>query len=53
VPTEQSVRMQAALTAAGRMSELFLVPGAQHGFSAAEEAVARPVVDQFLASTLR
>jgi hypothetical protein len=32
---------------------LFLVPGAQHGFTAAEEALARPAVDAFLAAELR
>jgi dipeptidyl aminopeptidase/acylaminoacyl peptidase len=53
VPTDQSVLMKAALDAAGRTATLFLVPGAQHGFSAAEEAIARPVVDQFLATSLR
>ena len=50
-PTEQSVLMRDALTAAGRRVELFLVPG--HGFTAAEEAVARPVADAFLATELR
>ena len=53
VPTEQSVLMQAALDAAGRSAALFLVPGAQHGFTAAEEAVARPVVGEFLTTSLR
>jgi len=53
VPTEQSLLMQAARVAAGLPTELFLVPGAQHGFVAAEEALARPVVDQFLAARLR
>jgi len=53
VPTTQSEPMQAALRAAGRTSELVLVPGAQHGFTAAEEAVAQPVVDAFLAGVLR
>ena len=53
VPTDQSVLMKAALDAAGRSATLFLVPGAQHGFTAAEEAVVRPVVDQFLAASLR
>ena len=43
----------AALESAGRAVQLFLVPGAQHGFTAAEEAVARPVVDAFLAAQLR
>jgi len=53
VPTEQSVRMRDALAAAGRRVQLLLVPGAQHGFTAAEEAVARPVVDAFLAAEVR
>lgn len=53
VPTEQSVLMRDALAAAGRRVQLFLVPGAQHGFTAAEEAVARPVIDAFLAAELR
>ncbi len=53
VPTEQSTLVHQARMAAGRPTELFLVPGAQHGFSAAEEAVARPVVDRFLATELQ
>ena len=53
VPTDQSVLMKAALDAAGRSATLFLVPGSQHGFTASEEAVVRPVVDQFLAASLR
>lgn len=53
VPTTQSQAMHAALRSAGGSSELFLVPGAQHGFTAAEEALARPVVDAFLASRVR
>ncbi|MGD9902559.1 MAG: alpha/beta hydrolase family protein [Vicinamibacterales bacterium] len=53
VPTEQSVLMRDALAAAGRPVALLLVPGAQHGFTAAEEAVARPAVDTFLAAELR
>jgi dipeptidyl aminopeptidase/acylaminoacyl peptidase len=53
VPTEQSTLMQAALGAGGRRADLLLVPGAQHGFSAAEEAIARPAVDQFLAASLK
>ena len=52
VPVEQSVMMEAALSAAGRSVELLLIPGAQHGFSAAEESIAQPVVDQFLATRL-
>lgn len=53
VPTAQSQMMRAALEGAGRPVQLFLVPGAQHGFTAAEDAVARPVVDAFLAAQLR
>jgi acetyl esterase/lipase len=45
--------MRDALEAAGRRVQLFLVPGAAHGFTAPEEAVARPVVDAFLAAELR
>lgn len=52
VPTAQSQRMLDALAAAGRPATLTLIPGAQHGFTAAEEAQARPVVDRFLASLL-
>jgi len=53
VPTEQSTLVHQARAAAGRASELFLVPGAEHGFVAAQEALARPVVDRFLAVALR
>jgi dipeptidyl aminopeptidase/acylaminoacyl peptidase len=53
VPAEQSVLLDAARDAAGRSTELFLVPGAQHGFTSAEEALVQPVVDRFLARTLR
>jgi dipeptidyl aminopeptidase/acylaminoacyl peptidase len=53
VPTEQSHLMLAALLAAGRRARLELVSGAQHGFTAAEEALVRPVVDRFLADELR
>lgn len=53
VPTEQSVRLQDALTASGRRGRLLLVPGAQHGFTAAEESTVSPVVDGFLAAELR
>jgi dipeptidyl aminopeptidase/acylaminoacyl peptidase len=53
VPTAQSQMMQAALEAAGRPVQLFLVPGAQHGFTAAEDAAARTVADAFLAAQLR
>ncbi|HUU34293.1 MAG TPA: dienelactone hydrolase family protein [Vicinamibacterales bacterium] len=53
VPTEQSRLMAAALTAAGRAVDLLIVPGAQHGFTAAEESTVQPVVDRFLARELR
>ena len=53
VPTDQSILLHAALTQAGREADLFIVPGAQHGFTVAEEALARPVVDAFLAARLR
>lgn len=53
VPTEQSRLMFAALQSAGARAELLLVPGAEHGFTAADEAVARPIVDRFLATSLR
>ena len=48
VPFEQSTLMRSALEAAGRPVEMFVVPGAQHGFTAGEEAISRPVVDGFL-----
>jgi len=53
VPTEQSQLLHAARASRGLPSELLLVPGAEHGFTAAQEAFARPVVDQFLAERLR
>jgi dipeptidyl aminopeptidase/acylaminoacyl peptidase len=53
VPTEQSRLMADALHRAGRSPELLLIPGAQHGFTSDEEAVARPAVDRFLATWLR
>lgn len=53
VPTEQSVRLRDAMIAAGNAAHLLLVPGAQHGFTTAEEAVATPEVDLFLSSRLR
>jgi dipeptidyl aminopeptidase/acylaminoacyl peptidase len=53
VPTEQSRLMAAAMVGAGRRVHLELVPGAQHGFTAAEDALVRPVVDRFLADELR
>jgi dipeptidyl aminopeptidase/acylaminoacyl peptidase len=52
VPTEQSLLMRDALTAAGRTVALTLIAGAQHGFTPAEEAVAQPVVDEFLSQRL-
>jgi dipeptidyl aminopeptidase/acylaminoacyl peptidase len=51
VPTEQSTLFLDA--SRGRATELFLVPGAVHGFTPAEEALAKPVVDRFLSSHLR
>jgi len=53
VPTEQSRLLQQALVAAGRRVQLELIAGAQHGFTAAEDAVARPLVEHFLADVLR
>lgn len=53
VPTEQSLLMLESLRSAGRSPRLLLVPGAAHGFTADQEAVARPVVDDFLAAGLR
>jgi dipeptidyl aminopeptidase/acylaminoacyl peptidase len=53
VPTEQSLLMHDALAALGKQPTLLLVPGALHGFTAAQEAVARPVVDAFLARHLQ
>ncbi len=53
VPTEQSLLLHDTLAALGKQTSLLLVPGAQHGFNAAQEAVARPVVDEFLAAQLR
>jgi dipeptidyl aminopeptidase/acylaminoacyl peptidase len=53
VPTEQSRLMRSALETAGRPVELFLVPGAEHGFNANQEALSRPVVDRFLAEWLK
>jgi dipeptidyl aminopeptidase/acylaminoacyl peptidase len=53
VPTEQSLLLHDSLAALGKRTTLLLVPGAQHGFNAEQEAVARPVVDEFLATQLR
>jgi hypothetical protein len=47
------VLLHTALIAAGRRSNLLLVPGAQHGFSLAEQTMVRPSVDQFLDAVLR
>lgn len=53
VPTEQSQLLAAALLSGGRRAELVLVPGAQHGFTTAEDASVQPVVDAFLSAELR
>lgn len=53
VPTEQSLLLRSARVSIGLPTELLLVPGAQHGFTAPEEEVARPVVEAFLARHLR
>jgi len=53
VPTEQSLLLHDSLAALGKQTSLLLVPGAPHGFTAEQEAVARPVVDAFLAAQLR
>jgi dipeptidyl aminopeptidase/acylaminoacyl peptidase len=53
VPTEQSLLLHDSLAALGKRTSLLLIPGAQHGFTAEQEAVARPVVDEFLAAQLR
>ena len=53
VPTEQSRLLHEALIAAGRRAQLALIPGAQHGFTASEEGVARPIVEAFLDDVLR
>jgi dipeptidyl aminopeptidase/acylaminoacyl peptidase len=53
VPLEQSFLLRDALGAAGRPVQLVLVPGAQHGFSAVEDALVQPDVDRFLADVLR
>jgi dipeptidyl aminopeptidase/acylaminoacyl peptidase len=52
VTIDQSQLMAEALQAAGRQVELFVLPGAGHGFTDAEWTVAWPVVDAFLASRL-
>lgn len=52
VPTEQSRLMLQALVSAGRRARLELVAGAGHGFTPAEEALARPLVDWFLVLAL-
>lgn len=53
VRTAQSEMLHAAMQSPGRTSDLLLIPGAGHGFSAAEEGVARPAVDAFPARWLR
>src|SRR5262249_1000958 len=53
VPTEQSVLLYDAGIGRGLQTQLLLVPGAQHGFTAAEEDFARPAADAFLAAHLR
>ncbi len=54
VPTEQSELLSAAARSAASLpTELLIVPGAQHNFTAADEAVALPVLDAFLAARLR
>jgi dipeptidyl aminopeptidase/acylaminoacyl peptidase len=53
VPTEQSLLLYDTLASMALPASLFLVPGAEHGFSEAQEALARPVVDEFLARQLR
>jgi dipeptidyl aminopeptidase/acylaminoacyl peptidase len=53
VPLEQSQVMEAAMRAAGRSVELFVVPGGEHGFVGAAAEIAFPVVDGFLAARLR
>jgi dipeptidyl aminopeptidase/acylaminoacyl peptidase len=53
VPTEQSQLLHAARSAAGLDGTLLIVPGATHGFTAGEDAMAQPVVDAFLTTWLR
>jgi dipeptidyl aminopeptidase/acylaminoacyl peptidase len=53
VPTDQSRLMRSALDNAGRPVELFLVPGAEHGFTAQQDTLAQPVSDRFLAQHLK
>jgi len=53
VPTEQSLLLHDSLAALGKETSLLLVPGAEHGFTAEQEAVARPVVDEFLERWLK
>jgi dipeptidyl aminopeptidase/acylaminoacyl peptidase len=52
VPLEQSQVMAAAMRSSGRQVELFVVPGAGHGFTVPELEIALPVVDAFLSSRL-
>lgn len=51
--SEQSYLSRDAFEAAGRAVQLVLVPGAQHGFTAAEDALVQPDVDRFLTAVLR
>jgi dipeptidyl aminopeptidase/acylaminoacyl peptidase len=53
VPLDQSQVMEAAMRAAGRSVQLFVVPGGEHGFVGAKAEIAFPVVDGFLAGRLR
>lgn len=53
VPTEQSILMRDALQTAGRSAELRLVPGAGHGFTAAEWALTWPGILEFLTARLQ
>lgn len=52
VPTEQSLLLESRLKSFGRSVDLRLIAGAQHGFTATEESIARPIVEEFLATRL-
>ncbi len=52
VPLEHSLLMADELKAVGRPPELVIVPGAGHGFSGSDVALANSVADAFLASHL-
>jgi dipeptidyl aminopeptidase/acylaminoacyl peptidase len=52
VPTEQSLIMEDALKKAGRRAQVQLIPGAQHGFSKAENERVWPVVVNFFRTNL-